>query len=300
MNNKKKHGQYFTKRNPFKGSLWKRWCLRLPHKNVVEPFAGASDITNALKSFTWSKFDIEPQSNDVVFNDSISNFPQGFDICITNPPYLAKNSATRMGLEYDTHFDDLYLASLDSALENVDYLAAIIPASFVTSGMFKDRLLGIDIITDKMFDDTDVPVCVAYFVPDWPSKIDIYKNGLKMTVLEEFEIPQNNALSCEFNSTDGNLGLHAIDGTTGGRIRFVPAIEITREVKGSDRSITKIKVSTKITNTFIKSLNDSLETYRKESCDLTLTPFRGLQANGEYRKRLSYKIAKQLINGVEL
>ncbi len=295
------HGQFFTVGNPFQGTLYKRWCSLLPSRKAVEPFAGDAGIVKKLRSFSFDLFDIDPKTPDTIYNDSINNFPKGYDVCITNPPYLAKNSAKRMGLDYNTDHDDLYLASLESALKGVKFLAAIIPASFLTNTLssLKNRLLGVDIITTKIFDDTDVPVCVAYFIDKDVDTPRVYKDGRSLSDLVNTKLPKLNNVDVVFNSELGDLGLHAVDGTTGSRIRFCRASDITKKVSSSDRSITKIDIPYKVTGDLLEALNSALSDYREDSLDLQLTPFRGTQNNGEFRRRLSYSLARSIINSVD-
>ena len=120
----------------------------------------------------WACFDISPAEEnsvpeiDVIKRDTIADFPKDYKIAITNPPYLAKNSATRRGLVYSGEpYDDLYKKSLEVMLNNCDYVAAIIPESFITSKLFHNRLHIVISLACKMFDDTDCPVCLALFNP---------------------------------------------------------------------------------------------------------------------------------------
>ena len=55
----------------------------------------------------------------MIQNDSINNFPKCENcIVITNPPYLAKNSSTRLKLDYGNRkFNDLYLEYLSIMLK---------------------------------------------------------------------------------------------------------------------------------------------------------------------------------------
>ena len=74
---------------------------------ILEPFAGANNIPAMLLesdilSNDWACFDIEPPKTNkckwfqITKQDTIETFPDGYKICITNPPYLSKNSARRM------------------------------------------------------------------------------------------------------------------------------------------------------------------------------------------------------------
>lgn len=300
---KRELGQYFTRINPFVGDAWNQWKALLPSNKIVEPFAGECDLAKHLPEMQWTFYDIDPKHNFIIKNDSIYEFPTGFDICITNPPYLGKSSAKRMNLGYDYKLPDLYLECIQSALLNCKYVAAIIPSAFISNNYFKDRLLAVDIITKDLFEDTDIPVCVAYFVPDRTPHFNIYKNGnfVICKQLTDVLLKRRNDIEISFNEPDGNLGLHAVDGTTGQRIRFCMAEEISRDVKTSDRAITKILLyNIYVDKKLVDNLNEILENYRRETHDSTLTSFRGKQLNGDHRKRISYKIVRQLINSIEI
>lgn len=107
--NNKQKAKYYTFDNPFKHSLLKEWLSQIPNyqnKRFLEPFAGSNNIVTLVRQIddsivNWNCFDIAPplMNNapefDITKRDTIKNFPKGFDVCVTNPPYLAKNSATR-------------------------------------------------------------------------------------------------------------------------------------------------------------------------------------------------------------
>lgn len=304
---KKQHGQFFTKQSPFDSEAFIEWSQQLPENfgSVIEPFAGDCDIAKHLPQFEFDFYDIDPKMDNIEQRDSLKNFPKGYQVCITNPPYLGKSSAKRAGIPYNSTHTDLYLHSLHRILSCVKYAATIIPAAFLANDKFKTYLSHVDVITSKLFDDTDVPVIVAYFDKSKRHRYyklyedGVYKDTIKVDKPVQ-RLKQKNTADVKFNCDDGNLGLYAIDGTTGQRIRFCHGSEIQRQMKISDRAITKIKVDIEITDDIIKILNDMLEEYRTKTFDTTLTSFRGLQQNGQHRKRISFKIVKQLIGALNV
>ena len=179
---KKMRGQFFTISNPFMNDLFFKWMKKIENFNkevLLEPFAGNNNIVDFIMGMMidnkWVCYDIDDNiiqntvdhEYPVIKRDVLKDFPKGFKIAITNPPYLAKNSATRNGLEYpDTKYDDLYKYCLEVMLDNVDNVAAILPESFLTQNLFHKRLYGVISLTSKMFDDTDCPVCLALFLND--------------------------------------------------------------------------------------------------------------------------------------
>jgi len=117
-------------------------------------------------NFDFVAYDINPGSSEVEKRDTIQNFPQGYKLIITNPPYLAKNSACRKKIAFPTtEHDDLYKLCLEIMLKNCDYVGAIIPASFINAGLFQERLHSYTLLSSQMFTDTENPVCLALFSP---------------------------------------------------------------------------------------------------------------------------------------
>ena len=93
-------GQFFTKNNPFILKPFINWSKQFDkNETILEPFAGANGIIKMLQKQKLAKsfvaYDIEPKDKDVQYKNTIEAFPEGFKVGITNPPYLAKNSATR-------------------------------------------------------------------------------------------------------------------------------------------------------------------------------------------------------------
>jgi len=326
---KRNKGQYFTINNPFQHPVFHYWLSlieNLEDKVFLEPFSGSNNITLLIENVgynnEWVCFDIDPEvvfqnknpKYNININNSIENFPKLGDVVITNPPYLAKNSAKRRGLSYpDTRWDDLYKYSLESMLDNIDFVAAIIPESFLTQGIFHDRLFATISLTTKMFDDTDCPVCLALFVDNkTKSKLFHEKNnfllyqnevllGNYFGILEKVCFPEE-IVSLKFNDIKGELGLIAVDSTSGESIRFIdPDLIPNSEIKVSSRSRTKIKISditlsSDEVSELMRECNRIIDKYREDTHDIFLTSFKGLRKDGKYRRRLDFKNAKSIIN----
>lgn len=326
-NNKKKNGQFFTITNPFRNELFFKWTKKIPDfdaKTIIEPFCGAGNILAMVdeigKKNSWSCFDIDPPEDSIIpkhlveKRDVLAAFPTGYDVAITNPPYLAKNSATRDGLEFpDCSFDDLYKFSLDRMLSNVDFVAAIVPESFITCGLFRDRLFGVISLICKMFADTDCPVCLALFIPvnmkhdkalfdlD-PTDYYIYRDN---AFLGTFRDAEKGRLKIKmdgwkFNNPNGRIGMHGIDSQNGELIRFVPGKEIhSSRVTSANRAITRIDapmLDDADIPALIEKANEILNTYRVNTNDVFLTSFRGLRKDGRYRRRLDYEQARHVLS----
>jgi uncharacterized protein YchJ len=307
IEHKRSKGQYFTQYNPFDNDGFRNWVndCNLSEQTILEPFAGANNLIKMLQDMelcnNFISYDIEPKNNDVKFKDTLTDFPKGYNVCITNPPYLAQNSATKQHLSYpSTKYDDLYKYSLDLCLKNCKNVAAIIPASFLNSQLFRNRLSHYILLNTKMFNDTEHPVCLALFNKT-SNEVKVYEDKKYLGLLSEFKrkVPQNkNNIEMKFNSPTGKLGLIAIDNTIEPSIKFVKGDIIdAKRISVSSRSITKITIDYDI-EVLIKKLNRALTEFRNDTYDLFLTPFKGLRKDNKYRRRLDYAMARNLISEV--
>ena len=233
---KRELGQYFTTYNPFQNSGFLNWAYEcdLSKTTILEPFAGSNNLINMLQNMglcaDFKSFDIEPKNKFVKRRDTLKNFPKGFKVCITNPPYLAQNSAKRRNLEFpNIIYDDLYKYSLEKCLENCDYVGAIIPASFFNANIFRERLSHYILLNSKMFNDTEHPVCLALF-KKYSEDVDLYNDNKYLGKLSDLKkkLPKSNInMDIRFNVPNGNLGLIAIDNTIEPSIKFVNGEEIS-------------------------------------------------------------------------
>ena len=303
---KRKNGQYFTKGNCFKLVPFTEWFNSVPNSRTItltEPFAGCGDIPKLMYdagySNRWALYDLYPQGQGILRRDSIACCPTG-ECIITNPPYLARNSATRRGLGFpDTEYDDVYKLALDRMLASAPYVAAIIPESFVTSGLFLNRVSRVISIKLRMFDDTDCPVCIALFSPG--NEFKVYSDNDLVGSIDELRtflpIP-NMAHQWEFNAKYGDVGLVAVDSTVCDTIRFVPGNSISSGiVKVSSRAITRIQGDRAYTvGALIDEANSLLCHLRDSTQDVFLTSFKGMRRDGKYRRRLDYGLARSILD----
>ena len=303
---KRRNGQYFTKGNCFKLFSFKEWFNSIPGNasmTIVEPFAGSGDIPSLMQKAgynnKWELYDLYPQGKDVVKNDSIAHCPKGKCI-ITNPPYLAKNSATRRGLKFpETDYDDLYKLALSKILDSALYVAAIIPESFITSGMFLNRISRVISLRFKMFDDTSCPVCLALFSPSDVFQV-YYNNKLigNMPKLKKCLPTPRMTQQWTFNSRKGDIGLIAIDNTRTNTIRFVRGETILGDsIKVSSRAITRILGNGHYNlDKLITEANAILGKLRSDTQDVFLTSFKGIRKDSKYRRRLDYSLARDILD----
>lgn len=323
-----KKGQFFTKGNPFVFPVFQDWLYEYALKEdkesvFIEPFAGSNSIIQLFQQANpdlqnnWHAFDIEPESvaknvTDISIEkrDMLKRFPKGYNIGITNPPYLAKNSAKRKNIRFSYKgFDDLYKYSLHIMLKNLDYVAAIIPESFIVQNLFHDRLFAIISLRTKMFEDTECPVCLALFIPaskkSAKNNFAIYSNeeyvGDYQSLIKLNEQSFIEEIPVVFHDPYGQISLNAIDNTFNASIIFERGETIPVEkVKKSNRSFTRIGGLEYFTDTEIDMIinisNDLLLKKRIQTKDVFLTSFKGLRKDGFYRRRLDFTQARAILN----
>ena len=338
MDEKRANGRYYTRGNPFQLKPFQTWAkeINLEQQTALEPFAGAKDIPQLigaahLRCRDWAFYDIEPGAKGIVPRDTLADFPKGFNVCITNPPWLARNSATRRGLPFPeaTQYDDLYKYALEQCLTHCGWVAAIIPEAFIRSGLFQQRLRDfISLVPQKqtsypadkeskgvsahppdkggrgvsvMFEDTEHPVGLALFTPDATPDVRVWRNNQPLGGLGKLRthLPQpSRNRSIVFNDPNGNLGLIAIDNTVSASIRFCPPEELKDyPIRVHCRSITKIGVPWHVD---IDLLNTYLTTIREKTHDVFLTAFKGLRRDGHYRRRLDWALTRAIVDTQQL
>ncbi len=310
-------GQFFTKE-----SIWLKQHIKEFIKNskcevAYDPFAGGGDLLNVVKE--QLKFesivglDIDSSLNWKQ-NDSLLNIPHiENSIIITNPPYIAKQSASRKKIDLKKYFsvskyDDVYLIALDNMLKAQTYVVAIIPESFINSSYLqKNKLYSITLLEENPFEDTENPVCVACFDGiDKPfNQIKIYKNDKYVCSLEDIKnirlVPKNN-VKITFNTLNGWLGLRAVDSTND--ITFIIfdlkenfKYDWEKNIKVSSRhfSLIDINIPYEKRKIFIDKCNYILNDIRRRSSDILLTPFKGNTKKGIRRRRLDFRLARAIM-----
>lgn len=306
---KRAAGRFYTRSNPFNNAPFRAWArdAGLPGNVVLEPFAGGNHLITMLKDAGLcaraASFDITPGAPGVRRRDTLRAFPRGYDVCVTNPPWLARNSATRRRLPFpQTPFDDLYKHCLSLSIAHCRYVAALVPESFICSGLFLPRLRAFVSLNCGMFADTDHPVGLALFGEESNASPALFCGDKRLGTLAQMRQhcppPSINRSggSIVFNAPDGNVGLLALDNTSGASIRFCDAAELGGyKVRQSCRAITKIKIPGKPK---IAAYNRYIKQFRAATMDVFLTAYRGLRKDGYYRRRLDYALARDIIRHI--
>ena len=308
---KRELGAYYTELfNPFASRVFQEWVdeNRIKQERVLEPFAGNNSIIHFLQEIgmasNYKSFDIAPATSDIECRDTMDNYPRGFNFCVTNPPWFYKSSARRRGASFPgTNHDNLYKLSLELSLRHNQFIAMLLPASFVgcREKIFFDRLDRVILLNRPLFSDTDNPVCLALFGPSSGRNPIFYNDeeeiGYFDTLLGHMPLSKSKIKeTIKFNVPAGVLGLIAIDNNKEPSIRFCKGDELNDyDIKHSSRSITRISGDFKLTKNLLKELNINLAEMREMTADVFLTPFKGLRADGKYRRRMNYSIARELI-----
>ena len=311
---KRQNGAYFTRGDPFGLEPFQAWADKadISDKPVLEPFAGANHIIRALQGHgyanSFASYDIMPDDPEVSERDTLKDFPSGFDIAVTNPPWLARNSAKRRGLAYpETIRDDLYKHCLDICLDNCEFVAALIPATFLQSNAQHERLETFILLQDRdLFADTDNPVALALF-SGVPQTTEVYCDSKLVGTLEDLrtKLPAVNPSreistkpAIRFNDPQGILGFIAFDNTKEPSIRFCRSEDLNGyQVSHSSRMITRISVpfGQDLLDRCVQQLNHRIAQFRNSTSDVLLTPFKGLRSDGKYRRRMDYALARAFI-----
>lgn len=315
QNKKASLGQFFTKSDVWLKDHILQFILDSKMDIAYDPFAGAGDLLNVASKLGFSTVGLDIDASlGWQINDSLNSIPRCENaIIITNPPYLAKQSATRQKIDYSSYFikfdyDDIYLIALENMVNSHDFVVAIIPESFLNSAFKHKHLLNsVTVLEENPFDDTENPVCVACFDGKYKGfdKISIYKNDDYLGTLDYFEdcrIVPTNKVNMSFNSKQGWLALRAIDSSKKDNpIKFCFKNELNydweNKIKESSRHITLIDIDIGDIDkrAFIKEANKILNDLRLKTQDIILTPFKGNTKDGIRRRRLDFKLARGIL-----
>ena len=185
-------------------------------------------------------------------------------------------------------------------LKHCHYVAALVPASYLQSRLFQERLETYILLFDPIFNDTENPVCLSLFGKKPTGKVSIYYDekyiGTLASLLKNLPQPEQSR-QVRFNDPNGDLGFISFDNTREPSIHFCHAKEIEDyPIKVSSRFITRISGDFRNLNHLINKLNHQIARHRKETCDVFLTPFKGMRQDRQYRRRMDFGLARRFIN----
>lgn len=282
---------------------------------VLDPFAGQGHLLNVVRKRLGYKdifgYDIDMSLGWPV-NDSLRDIPTTEALILTNPPYLQKASASRqnmLSLQYfeASPYGDLYLVAMKKCLAAARWVVAIIPQSYLLAENLRERLVSLSVLTDNPFSDTETAVCVACYGPNPVISSALYVgNEFIGTVDELVAIRTDRSFASQrteirFNEEAGQMGLIALDGVRSEqRARFCRISELPLpicELKKTGRHIVSVSLSPSPAdlNSLIERANEILEEIRARSRSLVLTPFRGRNHEGVWRRRLDFALARQIL-----
>ncbi len=306
---KKDYGQYFTTDEGWLLPQVVDFILSTGKTSVLDPFAGTGCLLKTIKhklGLSGTGYDIDPRFG-YACNDSLLYIPATDSIVITNPPYLAKNSAWRQRSPMSKYFQnneftDLYQIALNNCLLSHDYVVAIIPETFILADKFQNYINQLSVIEKNLFTDTDCPICVCCFDKNNTEPSHVYKDTQYLftldTLLNKRKNP-NNSVRIKFNAKNGNIGLRAIDGTdVTSRIKFCDVAELNYNLAGikhSSRSVSVLDVDVENAKEIMTTANQILEEYRTETCDLLFAAFKGNNKAGKRRRRLDFRTARAIL-----
>ena len=340
---KRNLGQYFTR-----DDVWLRphivehlRSLHARYTTCLDPFAGDGHLLNVAASLGFGVVGHDVDGAICAANgwgepnDSILHVPRHADaFVLTNPPYLAKNSAKRMDAPAQSYFrsgavlaltnehtstlDDLFKLAIEQTLAQYDDSVWIVPESVVQDmehlPHWKARLHSLTVLEDNPFTDTEHPVCVLVFSASQASG-ELWKNDTRLGTYQDVWGRHNatrsaprDVIAMQFNSPTGNLGYRAVDGTKADgsmRIRFCLGDELgydRRQIKVSSRHLTYIDVDLEGEElvAVIEEANRQIEAYRAATHDVFLTAFMGNTKAGVRRRRMDYFLARRLFNAAYL
>ena len=309
MTKKIELGQFFTKRDSWLRPHIQAFFDSVKFNRIVDPFAGQGHLLKVFESkHKTMGYDIDTTLNWSI-NDGLLSIPSHKDdICVTNPPYLAKTTSTRFKrvgtFKYFTlypQFNDLYLMGLEQCLKSFDYGVAIIPETYLLCSKKSKRIITATVLEDNPFDDTEFPVIVITWGPGNRDDYDLYKDSLYLGTQNSLmtKIPAKNKKRSiiEFNNPAGNLGIVCIDRPDKiGGIKFTTPDKIKGPIKVSSRTATVVNVNSAVdTHRLINTCNLILKKYREDTFDVFMAPFKGNDTNGQRRRRLDFATARLII-----
>ena len=141
QSHKQELGQYFTTNSDY---ILSGFEDVVRGKVVIDPFAGEKDLLKwgEINGSVGSVgYDLEPQSDDIIQNDSIANSPSYAGmVLVSNPPFLSKNKFKGDKSVFEQWGqNDLYKCHLASLAKDCDEALMILPSNFLCESSAKAR-----------------------------------------------------------------------------------------------------------------------------------------------------------------
>jgi hypothetical protein len=304
--------------------------------NIVEPFAGKGDLLSFIQNptkYMIETFDIDPQLDETVKQDTITNPPDYKNkFVITNPPYLARNKSSYKELYDKYNVNDLYKCFLAELLtENTPVGGiVIIPLNFWSSTRKNDiqlrkrflekyKIIQLNIFEEQVFDDTTTTVCSFQFelIPSSdPISITIFPIELIMSVVlselnhytiggEIYNLPTSQEYSItritrKNYTTNGltNILVKCIDDNSENTINLSMAdVYVDETPNQSARTYATLVINPPISRgrqeKLVVDFNHFLDAYRENYHSLFLTNYR--ESKDIARKRISFELVYKIV-----
>ena len=297
--------------------------------NIIEPFVGKGHLCHFVSGREVKKYDIDPQIEGTIKQDTLLNPPSYLNqFILTNPPYLARNKSPEKYIFDKYKVNDLYKCFIKELITN-QCLGGIliIPLNFFCSirkndvGLRREfltiySLTQLNIFEERVFEDTSYTICSFQFEKkrkiNNSFKISLYpeKREFEMILNEEnnftfgnelYQI-QNNKVkitrATKNNKSELNTKLlvNCIDSKRGKKISLEisqnPYIDETEKV--SARSFASLIITPPLDisqqEQLVVDFNNLLTEKRVEYNSLFLTNYRDFG-----RKRISFDLVYKLI-----
>jgi len=291
--------------------------IRSKHPALIfDPFAGHGSLLRAART----ALHVEGRGMDIdtstgwPANDSLRCIPRlPGAVIVTNPPYLAKHSARRKGVHdvVAEHFrcrPDLYQLALDRCQEACPHVVAIVPETIINSSYPKTCFESITIVEDNPFGDTDCPVCVVCIDDASASSrsgplVFLGERPLgRLSDLEKKRLVPRNSIRIDFNVRSGRIALRAVDSMDPRKpMRFMRREESSypaERISASSRLVTFIEIPSLKEGEIDRAIctaNAALASFRADTADVLLSPFKGNSNVGRRRRRLDYRTARAIL-----
>lgn len=325
MDNKKEYGQFMTTQ-----------CDKILfgmsidiESAFIEPFVGNGDLLHYF-DIDAESYDIDPKIENCIERDTI-RFPPNYDdkFVITNPPYIASNKTKNDGTreickKYNTN--DLYKCFIiELCNQNPIGGIIIIPINFLSSIRKRDieirrdfinkfAISRINILADKVFDDTAYSVCAIKFTRESSEDAKVYfseRDSIKIQLNQDnnytigghiYNLNGRSKVSRitkkdkddEYGAT--NINAFCLDSKNKIRLEYNPEMAYIDETPNlTSRCFATLRIVPEITIDdqieLVEVFNDFMYDARKKYHSMFLTNYR------EYgRKRISFNMLFALVS----